>query len=111
MHRITDPEARDPILVVTAFPPVRGVIHKQSFIEFRALATQQGVAIEPLADDLNMALTPGKIIISRPGGLTLSSSLQSLLRGSGLHPITFDPQLWGFDRQRILNQTAASLNS
>ena len=99
LHRITDPEARDPILVVTAFPPVRGVIHKQSFIEFRALATQQGVAIEPLADDLNMALTPGKIIISRPGGLTLSSSLQSLLRGSGLHPMTFDPQLWGFDRK------------
>ncbi|HEY5067176.1 MAG TPA: tetratricopeptide repeat protein [Xanthobacteraceae bacterium] len=99
LHRITDPEARDPILVVTAFPPVRGVIHKQSFIEFRALATQQGVAIEPLADDLNMALTPGKIIISRPGGLTLSSSLQSLLRGSGLHPMTFDPQLWGLDRK------------
>jgi tetratricopeptide (TPR) repeat protein len=99
LHRITDPEARDQILVVTAFPPVRGVIHKQSFIEFRALATQQGVAIEPLADDLNMGLTPGKIIISRPGGLTLSSSLQSLLRGSGLHPMTFDPQLWGFDRK------------
>jgi tetratricopeptide (TPR) repeat protein len=99
LHRITDPETRDQILVVTAFPPVRGVIHKQSFIEFRALATQQGVAIEPLADDLNMALTPGKIVISRPGGLTLSSSLQSLLRGSGLHPMTFDPQLWGFDRK------------
>ena len=99
LHRITDPEARDQILVVTAFPPVRGVIHKQTFIEFRALATQQGVAVEPLADDLNMALSPGKVIISRPGGLTLSSSLQSLLRGNGLHPSTFDPQLWGFDRK------------
>ena len=99
LHRIVDPEARDQILVVTAFPPVRGVIHKQSFVEFRALATQQGIAVEPLADDLNMALTPGKIVISRPGGLTLSSSLQSVLRGSGLHPATFDPQLWGFDRK------------
>jgi hypothetical protein len=99
LHRITDPEARDQILVVTAFPPARGVIHKQSFVEFRALATQQGVAVEPLADDINLALAPGKIIISRPGGLTLSSSLQSLLRGSGLHPLTFDPQLWGFDRK------------
>lgn len=99
LHRLTDPEARDQILVVTAFPPVRGVIHKQNFVEFRALATQQGIAVEPLADDLNMALTPGKIVISRPGGLTLSSSLQSVLRGSGLHPATFDPQLWGFDRK------------
>ena len=99
LHRITDPEARDQLLVVTAFPPARGVIHKQTFVEFRALATLQGVAVEPIADDLNMALTPGKIVISRPGGLTLSSSLQSLLRGSGLHPATFDPQLWGFDRK------------
>ena len=99
LHRITDPEARDQLLVVTAFPPARGVIHKQNFVEFRALATQQGIAIEPLADDINMALSPGKVIISRPGGLTLSSSLQSLLRGSGLHPLTFDPQLWGFDRK------------
>ena len=99
LHRITDPEARDQILVVTEFPPVRGVIHQQSFVEFRALATQQGIAVEPLSDDLNMALTPGKIVISRPGGLTLSSSLQSVLRGSGLHPATFDPQLWGFDRK------------
>jgi hypothetical protein len=99
LHRITDPEARDQLLVVTAFPPARGVIHKQTFVEFRALATQQGIAIEPVADDINMALSPGKIIISRPGGLTLSSSLQSLLRGSGLHPLTFDPQLWGFDRK------------
>ena len=99
LHRITDPEARDQLLVVTAFPPARGVIHKQSFVEFSALATQQGVAIVPLADDINMALSPGKIVISRPGGLTLSSSLQSLLRGTGLHPLTFDPQLWGFDRK------------
>jgi len=99
LHRITDPEARDQLLVVTAFPPARGVIHKQNFVEFRALATQQGIVIEPLADDINMALSPGKIVISRPGGLTLSSSLQSLLRGNGLHPLTFDPQLWGFDRK------------
>ncbi len=109
LHRITDPEARDQILVVTAFPPARGVIHKQTFVEFRALATQQGVAIEPLADDLNMALSPGKVVISRPGGLTLSSSLQSLLRGSGLHPLTFDPQLWGFDRKGSYEQRQSQL--
>ncbi len=98
LHRIVDPEAGDQLLVVTAFAPARGVIHTQDFIEFRALASEQGVVVAPLADDLTMGLAPDKVVISRPGGLFLSSSLQSLLRGE-LHPTTFDPQLWGFDRK------------
>ena len=99
LHRISDPEAGDQLLVVTAFAPARGVIHTQDFIEFRALASEQGVVVEPLADDLTMGLAPDKVVIGRPGGLALSSSLQSLLRGDGLHPLTFDPQLWGLDRK------------
>ena len=99
LHRIFDPQAGDQLLVVTAFAPARGFIHTQNFIEFRALASEQGVVVEPLADDINMALAPDKVVISRPEGLTLSSSLQALLRGSGLRPLTFDPQLWGFDRK------------
>jgi hypothetical protein len=97
LHRITDPEAGDQLIVVTASAPVRGVVHAQDFIEFRALATQQGVAIEPLADDLNVALAPDKVVVSRPGGLTLSSTLQRS-HDNLLHPQTFDAQVWGLDR-------------
>jgi hypothetical protein len=99
LHRITDPEAGDQLIVVTAFAPARGLIHAQDFIEFRALASEHGVAIEPLADDLNVALSPAKVVVSRPAGLTLSSTLQALLRGNALAPQTFDAQAWGFDRQ------------
>jgi hypothetical protein len=99
LHRITDPEAGDQLIVVTAFAPARGLIHAQDFIEFRALASEHGVAIEPLADDLNVSLSPAKVVVSRPAGLTLSSTLQALLRGNALAPQTFDAQVWGFDRQ------------
>jgi hypothetical protein len=99
LHRITDPEAGDQLIVVTAFAPARGLIHAQDFIEFDALASAHGVAIEPLADDLNVALSPAKVVVSRPAGLTLSGTLQALLRGNALQPQTFDAQAWGFDRQ------------
>jgi tetratricopeptide (TPR) repeat protein len=57
------------------------------------------VAIEPLADDVTMELVPDKIVIGRPGGLTLSTSLQTLLRGKGLRPVMFDSQIWGLNRE------------
>ena len=97
LHRVTDREAGDQLLVVTAFAPARGLADTQNFVEFRALASEQGVAIEPLADDVNMALAPDRVVISRPKGLTLSSSLHTLFHGNALHALTFDPQLWGFD--------------
>jgi tetratricopeptide (TPR) repeat protein len=99
MHRLDDPEAGDALMVVTAFPPARGFLKTRDFVEFRALASAAGVAIEPLADDVKVELAPDKVVVSRPMGLALSTSLQTLLRGSGLRPVVFDSQLWGFDQQ------------
>ena len=56
VHRIRDPEAGDDLLVVTAFAPARGFINEQDFVEFRTLASTQGVVIEPLADDITVDL-------------------------------------------------------
>jgi hypothetical protein len=36
-----------------------------------------------------------------PGGLTLSSSLQSVLHGTALRPVMFDAQVWSLDRKEI----------
>jgi tetratricopeptide (TPR) repeat protein len=104
LHRIRDPEVGDDLLIVTGFTPARGFVNEQDFVEFRALASTQGVVVEPLADDVNVELAADKVVISRPGGLTLSSSLQSVVRGSSLRPVTFDSQLWGFDRQSTYSQ-------
>src|SRR5580704_8015767 len=99
VHRLDDPDAGDTLTVVTAFPPARGFINERDFVEFRALASAEGVVVEPIADDVKVELAPDKIIVSRPMGLALSSSSQALLRGSGLRPTMFDSQLWGFDQQ------------
>jgi hypothetical protein len=109
VHRITDPEAGDQLLVVTAFAPARGVIETQNFVEFRALATEQGVAVEPFADDLAVGLTAHGAVISRPRGLILSNSLKSLLSDNGVHPTMFDPQLWGADRKGSFEQQQSQL--
>jgi tetratricopeptide (TPR) repeat protein len=99
VHRIADSEVGDNLFVVTALPPARGFINEQDFIEFRALASTQGVVIQPIADDINVELAADKIVIGRPNGLTLSASMQTLLRAGGLRPVMFDSQVWGFDRE------------
>jgi tetratricopeptide (TPR) repeat protein len=98
-HRLRDPDTGDDLFVVTGFAPIRGFINEQDFVEFHVVASTQGVAVEPLADDVNVEIARDKVIVTRPAGLTLSSSLHSVLRGSGLRPAMFDSQLWGFDRE------------
>ena len=109
VHRLTDPELGDKLLVVTGFAPERGFINTQEFIEFRALASTQGVVIEPLADDIAVNLSPDKIVIERPSGLTLSPGLQTLLHGRNGRPLTFDSQIWGSDREGSYISRQASL--
>jgi hypothetical protein len=109
VHRLDDPDAGDTLTVVTAFPPARGFINERDFVEFRALASAEGVVVEPIADDVKVELAPDKIIVSRPMGLALSSSSQALLRGSGLRPVMFDSQLWGFDQQASYTERQSKL--
>jgi hypothetical protein len=109
VHRLADPEAGDQLIVVTAFAPARGFISAKDFVEFRALASTQGVVVEPLADDVTVELAPDKVVVSRPAGLALSTSLQTLLRGSGLRPVMFDSQLWGFDKQAPYSERQSNL--
>jgi len=108
-HRIRDPDSGDDLLVVTGFAPTRGFLNERDFVEFRVLASTQGVAVEPIADDVKVEIAPDKVVIARPGGLTLSSSLHNMLHGSGLRPAMFDSQLWGFDRESTYTERQAHL--
>jgi tetratricopeptide (TPR) repeat protein len=109
VHRLDDPDAGDSLVVVTAFAPARGFINERDFVEFHMLASAEGVVVDPLADDVKVELAPDKIVVSRPMGLALSTSLQTLLRGSGLRPTMFDSQLWGFDQQGSFIQRQSTL--
>jgi len=109
LHRIADPEAGDDLVVVTAFAPARGFVNSRDFVEFHVLASAEGVVVAPLADDVKVELAPDKVIVSRPAGLALSTSLQTLLRGSGLRPVMFDSQIWGFDQQASYTERQSKL--
>jgi tetratricopeptide (TPR) repeat protein len=109
VHRLTDPDLGDKLLVVTGFAPERGFINTQEFIEFRTLASTQGIVIAPLADDVDVKLAPDKVLVERPSGLTLSPALQTLLHGRNARPLTFDSQIWGSDREGSFISRQASL--
>ncbi|MGN6571071.1 MAG: tetratricopeptide repeat protein [Pseudolabrys sp.] len=117
LHDLRDPEIGDRLMVITAAAPSRGFLKDQHFVELRTLASSQGIIIQPVADDLAVKLTPDKIVVSRPGGLSLSATT---LAKDGvlttLQDVSFDPQVWGFDRSapflprqtELLNKAAAA---
>src|SRR5260370_15585228 len=74
LHRLVDPDAGDALMVVTALPPVRGFIKRQDFVELSLLESIHGVAVRPGSDDITANIAPDKIILGKPGGLTLSSA-------------------------------------
>ena len=72
VHWIIDPDVGDRLAVVTARPPIRGVVRGRDFVEFRALPTAQGLVFQPLADDLQVRAGVGEVLVSRGDGLALS---------------------------------------
>ena len=97
-------------MVVTALAPARGFLKEQNFVELRALPSTQGVVLEPIADDIAVELAEDKITVSRPGGLSLSATaLGQQQLATSFRALTFDTQLWGFDREAKFNQRQAEL--
>lgn len=78
---IHDPLVRDVLMVATARGPVQSVQASRSFIEFQALETVQGVAIVPVADDVNVAAAPDAVVVTRRDGLTLSAGDDGAVAG------------------------------
>ena len=103
LHRLVDPDAGDTIMVVTAPPPVRGFIKRQDFVELSLLESIQGVAIRPNSDDITVDLASDKIVLGRPGGLTLSSAQVGAERApKSVRPI-FDVDEWGKNQSENFN--------
>ena len=93
-HRIVDPDAGDALVVVTALPPVRGFIKRQDFVDFALLNSAHGVAIRPNSDDVGVEVAPEKVIIGKPGGLTLSSASIAAERAPMAVRPLFDIEEW-----------------
>ena len=94
LHRLVDPDAGDTLLVVTAMPPARGFVKRQDFVELSLLESIHGVAIRPNSDDVTVEIASDKVILGKPGGLTLSPADTGVERAStAVRPI-FDLGEW-----------------
>lgn len=99
MHRLFDPDAGDMLLVVTAPPPTRGLIKRHDFVELSLLETVHGVAVHPNSDDINAEVGSDKVMLGRPGGLTLSSADVAAERATAAVRPLFDGNEWRKNRE------------
>jgi len=94
LHRFVDPDAGDPLIVITALPPMRGFAKRQDFVDFSLLDSGHGIAIRPNSDDVTVETADTKIILRKPGGLTLSPVDVSAERAPMAVRPLFDVEEW-----------------
>ncbi len=99
LHKIVDPDAGDALTVVTAPPPPRGFIRRQDFVDFSMLESIHGVVVQPNADDVSVEIDNDGVVLSRPGGLTLSASIIGRSRMSLAVRPMFDLHEWQENEQ------------
>ncbi|WP_065752543.1 hypothetical protein [Bradyrhizobium paxllaeri] len=99
MHRLVDPDAGDTLLVVTAPPPTRGLIKRQDFVELSLLESVHGVVVHPNSDDISAEVGADKVMLGRPGGLTLSSADVAAERATAAVRPLFDAAEWRKNRE------------
>ncbi len=110
LHIIRDPEMGDRLMVVTAPRPVRGFPKRQDFAELSALPTSHGVVVQPIADDVATVVETGRVTISRPRGLSLSSAANGEQQvATNYRSLTFDPETWIRDREGLFLQRQSDL--
>jgi tetratricopeptide (TPR) repeat protein len=96
---IDDPVVRDRIAVVTALAPAKGLSSRREYVDLALLPSAQGLAIEPIADDLSVSTDGDLVAIGRPKGLALSGKAGAALvdNGPGLPQPAIRPALIDFD--------------
>jgi tetratricopeptide (TPR) repeat protein len=109
LHRFVDPDAGDTLFVVTASPPARGFIKRQDFVELSLLESIHGVAIHPNSDEVTADVGPDKVMLGKPGGLTLSPADTGAERAAtAVRPI-FDLGEWHKNQEGNFNARADAL--
>jgi hypothetical protein len=73
VHLFRDPVVGDVLRVVTAFPPARGVIRNQRFVDFAALRSIHGLVLKPFNETLEVGIEGKNAVLHTEAGLTLSA--------------------------------------
>ncbi|PZA09258.1 tetratricopeptide repeat protein [Rhodopseudomonas palustris] len=103
VQNLVDPDAGDTLTVVTALPPPRGFIKRQNFVEFSLLESIHGVVIDLKSDDVRVETTADAVVLTRPGGLTLSSAPETNGDAVAQRPF-FDVRQWEKDQTGSFNE-------
>lgn len=77
VHNIFDETAGDLIFVVTSKADSQGLLRQQQFAELNFFPSAHGIAGTSFVDDLNVTASTDHVLVSREGGLSLSSKAQS----------------------------------
>jgi tetratricopeptide (TPR) repeat protein len=70
---VDDPVVGDKVAAVTALAPSKGVPSRREFVDLALLPSAQGLAVEPIADDVAVSSDGDIVSIGRPKGLALSA--------------------------------------
>ena len=73
VHQMRDPVVGDMLSVVTIYPPARGLIRTQEFVDFTALPSVHGLVLKSGVEDLDVGIQSKLAIIRSKGGLQLSA--------------------------------------
>jgi hypothetical protein len=71
VYHVPDPSVGDTLTIIPARPG-RMVADKRAFADFAVLPSATGLVIRPFADDLQVSANQSRVLISRPGGLSLT---------------------------------------
>lgn len=77
IHKIFDETAGDLIFVATSKGRSQGLLREQQFAELKFFPSAHGIAGTSLVDDMRVTAAKDFVLISRDGGLSLSSKAQS----------------------------------
>jgi len=69
---VRDPQTQDRLAAVLSYAPARGLATGRNFVEFAALPSQQGLAVQAIADDVTVTVDGTDAVIARPAGLNIS---------------------------------------
>ena len=97
---LDDPAVGDRLAVVTALGPPKGALALRRLVDVDILASVQGLALSPLAQDLTVASDTDVVRIGRPSGLQLSADAALPILAAtplGLPQPTALPALVDFD--------------
>lgn len=76
-HHLLDPQVGDPLDVTTLYASDSGVFPPRSFVDFELLSTQQGIAVSPKNDAVQVTQMENGVRISAPNGLFISEGLDN----------------------------------